>query len=74
MIYLEKGLTCLRVQPLFLFYFNDLNSLDRLLHQLINLFIQVLFRTPDHINIRLCYRMFCHEDRTAVFEWWMDVS
>ena len=71
MIYLEKGLTCLRVQPSFLlhlFYFNDLNGLNRLFHQLIDLLIQILFRTADHINIRLGYRMFCHEDRTAVFE------
>ena len=71
MIYLEKGLTCLRVQPSFLlhlFYFNDLNGLNRLFHQLIDLLIQILFGTADHINIRLGYRMFCHEDRTAVFE------
>ena len=68
---LRKGLTCLRVQPSFLlhlFYFNDLNGLNRLFHQLIDLLIQILFRTADHINIRLGYRMFCHKDRTAVFE------
>ena len=53
---------------LHLFYFNDLNGLNRLFHQLIDLLIQILFRTADHINIRLGYRMFCHEDRTAVFE------
>ena len=43
MIYLEKGLTCLRVQPSFLlhlFYFNDLNGLNRLFHQLIDLLIK----------------------------------
>ena len=48
--------------------FNDFCCSQCFFHQLIDLLAQFLLRSADHLEVRLCYRMFCNKDRTAVFE------
>ena len=48
---------------------NNLNSLQRCLHEFVNFFFQFCFRTVDHVQVWFGKRMFCHENSTTVFEW-----
>ena len=48
--------------------FHNLCGIHSCFQHFINLFCQMLLRTADSLQIRLCHRMLCHKDRTAVLK------